>query len=351
MNAALLTFDVVLLAGLLGVAWRCLASTDLFRAVVLFITFGLLLAIAWVRLEAPDIALAEAAIGAGITGALLLVTLERLKHIMNRPRTDAGHDPAPPPDPVAHDVDGPDAAPTGDAASRAAETGNAALSCAPAPARGRWITLAVTVGLAGLLMATLATQEHGPGLQPTVADRMDVSGVDHGITAVLLNFRSWDTLLELAMVLLAGLGAWSLGRHDALPARPAPGPVLPGAVRLLLPVAIVTGVYLLWAGSHAPGGAFQAGAVLGAAGILVSLARPHELPDPDPRLLRIGVTAGALLFLAIGLWGLFAGPALLTWPRELAYPLILIIETGATLSIALTLVALFIGGRSPREDT
>ncbi|OOC10652.1 MULTISPECIES: hydrogenase subunit MbhD domain-containing protein [Thioalkalivibrio] len=345
MNAALLAFDVVLLAGLLGVAWRCLASTDLFRAVVLFITFGLLLAIAWVRLEAPDIALAEAAIGAGITGALLLVTLERLKHIMNPHRGDAG--PSPPPDPVASDTGNADAEARD---ARDPGAGNVALSCAPTPARGRWSAVAVSGGLALLLMATLATQDHGPGLQPAVAAHMDVSGVDHGITAVLLNFRAWDTLLELAMVLLAGLGAWSLGRHDALPARPAPGPVLPGAVRLLLPVAIVTGVYLLWAGSHAPGGAFQAGAVLGAAGILMSLARPHSLPDPDPRLLRIGVTAGALLFLALGLWGLFAGPALLTWPRNLAYPLILIIETGATLSIALTLVALFVGGRSPRED-
>jgi multisubunit Na+/H+ antiporter MnhB subunit len=46
--------------------------------VVLFIAFGLLLALAWVRLGAPDVALAEAAIGAGITGTLLLVGLGRL---------------------------------------------------------------------------------------------------------------------------------------------------------------------------------------------------------------------------------------------------------------------------------
>ena len=38
----------------------------------MFIAFGLLMALAWVRLDATDIALAEAAIGAGITGALLL---------------------------------------------------------------------------------------------------------------------------------------------------------------------------------------------------------------------------------------------------------------------------------------
>lgn len=73
----------LLLDGLLGLtllwlAGRALTSPDLFRAVVLFIAFGLLLALVWVRLDAPDIALAEAAIGAGLTGALLLSALARL---------------------------------------------------------------------------------------------------------------------------------------------------------------------------------------------------------------------------------------------------------------------------------
>lgn len=81
MSPWLWAFDVVLLLTLVWVAWRVLADREeeLFRAVVLFIAFGLLLAVAWVRLKAPDIALAEAAIGAGVTGALLLVTLGRLK--------------------------------------------------------------------------------------------------------------------------------------------------------------------------------------------------------------------------------------------------------------------------------
>jgi energy-converting hydrogenase B subunit D len=67
-----LLFDTVLGLMLIWLAWRVLASPDLFKAVVLFIVFGLLMALAWVRLQAPDIALAEAAIGAGLTGALLL---------------------------------------------------------------------------------------------------------------------------------------------------------------------------------------------------------------------------------------------------------------------------------------
>lgn len=72
------SFDAFVGLGLLWLAWRALACPDLFKAVVLFVAFGLLLALAWVRLEAPDVALAEAAIGAGLTGALLMAALARL---------------------------------------------------------------------------------------------------------------------------------------------------------------------------------------------------------------------------------------------------------------------------------
>ena len=72
-------FDALLGLLLLWLGWRTLACTDLFKAAVLFITFGLLMAVAWVRLDAPDVALAEAAIGAGLTGALLLAAIARLK--------------------------------------------------------------------------------------------------------------------------------------------------------------------------------------------------------------------------------------------------------------------------------
>ena len=66
------TFDLLLALSLVWSAWRTLATPRLDRAIVLFIVFGLLMSLAWARLAAPDIGLAEAAIGAGLTGALLL---------------------------------------------------------------------------------------------------------------------------------------------------------------------------------------------------------------------------------------------------------------------------------------
>jgi len=71
-------FDALLGLGLLWLAWRALACPYLFKAIVLFVAFGLFMALAWVRLAAPDVALAEAAIGAGLTGALLMAALARL---------------------------------------------------------------------------------------------------------------------------------------------------------------------------------------------------------------------------------------------------------------------------------
>lgn len=71
--------DCALAITLVGLAWQVLSTTDLFKAIVFFIAFGLLLALTWVRLDAVDIALAEAAIGAGLTGVLFLTTLRHLE--------------------------------------------------------------------------------------------------------------------------------------------------------------------------------------------------------------------------------------------------------------------------------
>lgn len=79
MSAGPWLFDLLVAGAAVWIAWRMLVSAELFKSVVLFIVFGLLMALAWVRLAAPDIALAEAAIGAGLTGALLLDAVGHLQ--------------------------------------------------------------------------------------------------------------------------------------------------------------------------------------------------------------------------------------------------------------------------------
>jgi uncharacterized MnhB-related membrane protein len=79
MTLLLTLFDVLLSVTLIAIAIAALTSAEPRRAVILFIAFGLLLALVWARLRAPDLALAEAAIGAGLSGALMLAAARRAK--------------------------------------------------------------------------------------------------------------------------------------------------------------------------------------------------------------------------------------------------------------------------------
>ena len=79
METVVWVFDILLGVGLLSLAWAIVNVRNIYQAVVMFIVFGLLVALSWARLQATDIALAEAAIGAGITGALFLSTIGRIR--------------------------------------------------------------------------------------------------------------------------------------------------------------------------------------------------------------------------------------------------------------------------------
>lgn len=68
-------FDLLLAALIVWLGWHTLTSKSLFRAIVLFVAFGLSMGLAWTRMDAPDVALAEIAVGAGLTGALFLASI------------------------------------------------------------------------------------------------------------------------------------------------------------------------------------------------------------------------------------------------------------------------------------
>ena len=70
--------DVLLIGLTIWCSWAAVASSDAFRCVIAFMVFGLLMALIWARLGAIDLAIAEAAVGAGVTGGLFLSTLKRL---------------------------------------------------------------------------------------------------------------------------------------------------------------------------------------------------------------------------------------------------------------------------------
>lgn len=54
------------------------ASRNLLNTVIIFMAYSLVMAVLWVLLQAPDLAVTEAAVGAGVTSVLFFLTLERL---------------------------------------------------------------------------------------------------------------------------------------------------------------------------------------------------------------------------------------------------------------------------------
>jgi multisubunit Na+/H+ antiporter MnhB subunit len=310
--AGLLVFDALLLLSIVGLAWASIATNDVRRSIILFMAFGLVLAVAWGRLLAPDVALAEAAIGAGLSGALLLAAAQ------GQPR------PLPPESTNAPRIQG--------------ATGMGMVL--------RWVVTLLCAALAGAYVWALlhAFSNPPPDMLPrAISANLATSGVSNPVTAVLLNFRAYDTLLELAVLLTAVLGIFALGQ--ATPGYRPAGLVFDGLVRWLVPVLILTAGYLLWVGAHAPGGAFQAGAMLAAAGVVLRLGGRTRIGLPEGFMLRIVMSVGVGMFLLIGLTLLILGRPFLGYPPAWAGTLILMIESAAMLSIATTLVLAFLGGQ------
>lgn len=202
-----------------------------------------------------------------------------------------------------------------------------------------------------LMFAMLQLPPAAVHLPAAVAANMPQSGVEHPVTAVLLNFRGYDTLLEVAVLLLALIGmlAARTGPHMAY-GNPPGEPVVQTLARHAAPLMALAAVYLLWAGAHRPGGAFQAGAVLAAAAVLLNLARLLPAWAPPRGRLRAGLAGGLLVFLALAV--ALSGPgALLQYPPQYAGALILLVESALTVSLGLILAGLFLLLSSEGEET
>jgi len=204
-----------------------------------------------------------------------------------------------------------------------------------------------------VLLATifLRIPENTPELATSVASLQEQSGVESPVTAVLLNFRGYDTLLEVMVLLLAVIGVWSLTSAPLSDPQTHISPVQMGVVRLLAPVMCLIAAYLVWQGSHLAGGAFQGGAILGAAGVLLLVSEIPWLRAVPVYVLRLGLVLGPLVFISIALCCLFLTDGLLAYPKGSVGLLILFIEIACALSIGLTLALLFAGGRPEENDS
>jgi multisubunit Na+/H+ antiporter MnhB subunit len=207
--------------------------------------------------------------------------------------------------------------------------------------------LAATVALAVAWSVGAMSREPG-GLTRTVDDRLADAGASHPVTAVLLDFRAYDTWLEVGVLLLAVLAVLAIARlTDAgATANDERGrPFISDVAGVGVPLLVLVAGLLLWLGSHAPGGAFQAGAVLAAAGIVVWLNGRRSMIALDHPLLQLALGLGFGAFLVAGVLALVVGRALLDYPPNLAAGLIIIVELAVALSVGAALALLFVVGR------
>ena len=70
-------FDAVMLLLLIAIAVTVARAKDLLAAVVKFALYGLVLCLVWQHRGAPDVAITEAAVGAGVTSVLFLLTIAK----------------------------------------------------------------------------------------------------------------------------------------------------------------------------------------------------------------------------------------------------------------------------------
>lgn len=270
-------FSLFLLTLLVITAAAAIQASNLFVSVMMMGIFSLLMAINFFLLDAADVALTEAAVGAGISTVLFLGALAYLH-------------------PHEHKH---------------------------APKRTLGLVL---VSIGGLLMAyaSFHAPEFGdsnaptalhltPWFMQTTAEQIDIPNV---ITAILGSFRGYDTLGEVFVVFTAGIGVLFLLSSPKPASVSTPKMVglrhyvIPRLVgRLLIPFIFLFGLYVQFHGEYSPGGGFQAGALIAASIILYALLEGQDraLKAIPQTALTILMCSGALLYTLVGIAGLVNG--------------------------------------------
>ena len=312
-------FGIFLLTLLLITAVAIVRTKNLFVAVMLMGIASLLIAANFFLLGAADVALTEAAVGAGISTVLFLsalaLTSEREK----------------------------------------APTYRKLLSI-----------IVVTAATLVVIYATFDKPRFGspdapaqtyvaPWYLDKTREYIDIPNV---VTAILGSFRGYDTLGEVLVVFTAGIGVLFLlaggpgGKPPGLPGSDVglSRHLIPRVVgRLLIPFIVLFGLYVQFHGEYGPGGGFQAGAIIAAAVILYALLEGGEKAlRLIPQWVLLGLMAGgALLYGAVGVAGMLLGGNFLDYSVLADDPVkgqqlgILLIEAGVGITVTGVLLSIF----------
>lgn len=303
-------FDYLLAFTLVFLTWQLLRAKDLLTSIVLFIIFGIFIALAWVQLQAPDIALVEAVIGSALTGVLFLGCLGYIETSSRRI----------------------------DREPRSASLGEKIYH--------NLFNILLVFFAFVLSFVVLGLPEQTSGLSPLVISSLDRSGADNPVTAVILNFRGYDTFLEIGVLLLVAIAVLSINstRSTSMNICLAKKSRILGAfLYIITPLMVVFAFYLLWVGTKAPGGAFQAGAMLAGVGILMLIGGVRINIMYKHKLMRCLYALGFVGFLLAGVMAMGGHRQFLEFSPRHAKHIIFVIELLATISIACILLTLFAG--------
>ena len=87
-------FMYILLGFLLVCAISVSFSKKLLNSILIYMSFSLIMSIIWILIESPDLAITEAAVGAGVTTLLFVITLKKIHGVLHNPeeQEDENHD-------------------------------------------------------------------------------------------------------------------------------------------------------------------------------------------------------------------------------------------------------------------
>lgn len=174
-----------------------------------------------------------------------------------------------------------------------------------------WIFVILFVGVVGGYM--LSEIPFGHDLTKLAAyyvtHTAQETGVANFVTAIVVSYRGFDTLGEVTVLLLATLGVIGLLPHEHHgDEKRAPHPVLEWGIKVVFPIILIVGMYVVIHGHLTPGGGFQAGAVVASGFMLLMVAACCVL---DLDVFAVSESIAGAGFALIGLAGIVAGGAFL----------------------------------------
>ncbi len=290
---------------------------NLFAVVVLGGVYSFCMALALLALDAVDVSMTEASVGAGVSTVLLLGTLY-----------------------LTHTTEAP------------------ALKVRVGPLIVALATGALVVyGAFGLPpFGEAAAPIHQHVAPRYINDVVRETGVPNIVTAVLASYRGYDTFGETTVVFTAGLGVLILLQGRL---REAEKEILVGSmheetvprvvIKLILPFILLFGLYVFYHGESGPGGGFQAGVILAAGvilyGVIFGLTAARRIVPM--RLLEIAIPLGVFIYGAVGVAGLLFGGNFLDYfvldkdPVHGQERGIFWVETGVLVTVAGTMAAIY----------